>query len=651
MKKTNIKIFVSHRIDQESETIKNPLYVNVRCGAVYDKRSDKQINGMLGDDTGDNISAKRELLGEYTVQYWAWKNVDADYYGLCHYRRYLSFCDEFKETSQSQGFIVSPKLNTNAAKSFFLLDKKKIENIITTNDLVVSPLYDVKNTPIFPIAKRNYDLWVNNPNILIFPEHIELLKSLVRDRFPQYYQSLIDTLESGTHRGFNCYVMKREYFFLMCEFEYAILFELEKVIPLDSFEGATKRTLGYLGEILYGAFISWMQKQPSIKYVEKQIVLFSDTSRNDKVFNGIFYDGLKSIAHTLFPAYRIGKRIENNTLSEASQLNNLVLTMRQLSNELLNIKQNTDALINLNKYQFWTTNPVYPENMQKTQINFWNSIPKAEGEVSIIQQANLMLLKELKRICDGANIKFWLHGGSLVGSLRHNGYVPWDDDVDVAMMRSDYERLKEELNKTTYEIVEYYYSGLGARAYRFKHRYAEGNFFVDIFLYDKHILETDSIADEWNMMKSFKTRLIGQFIKLQSQQKIFGDNICLNDTPEFKSKIDNLIDTYIKRFYSTSGNYICWGIENNFEIPSKFAWHNGRIFKKEDIFPLRRGTFEGDLYWIPCDSVKYCFSEYGIDYLEMPNSIGVSVHKGEYFRSCDIAGQYDELKKLIDGDK
>ncbi|MCL2520879.1 MAG: DUF4422 domain-containing protein, partial [Spirochaetaceae bacterium] len=85
----DIKIFVSHRIDLDSEVIDNPLFVPVRCGAVYDKRENKP--DIIGDDTGDNISEKRLSYNELTVMYWAWKNVKADYYGLCHYRRYFSF--------------------------------------------------------------------------------------------------------------------------------------------------------------------------------------------------------------------------------------------------------------------------------------------------------------------------------------------------------------------------------------------------------------------------------------------------------------------------------------------------------------------------------------------------------------------------------
>ena len=85
--KPDIKIFVSHRIDQDSEVIDNPLYIPVRCGAVYDQRENVE---MLGDDTGDNISEKRNSFCELTVQYWAWKNCnDSEYIGFNHYRSRL----------------------------------------------------------------------------------------------------------------------------------------------------------------------------------------------------------------------------------------------------------------------------------------------------------------------------------------------------------------------------------------------------------------------------------------------------------------------------------------------------------------------------------------------------------------------------------
>ena len=52
---------------------------------------------MLHDDEGENISDKNPMYCELTAQYWAWKNLDADYYGFCHYRRYFNFSDTVYE--------------------------------------------------------------------------------------------------------------------------------------------------------------------------------------------------------------------------------------------------------------------------------------------------------------------------------------------------------------------------------------------------------------------------------------------------------------------------------------------------------------------------------------------------------------------------
>ena len=64
-------------------------------------------------------------------------------------------------------------------------------------------------------------------------------------------------------------------------------------------------------------------------------------------------------------------------------------------------------------------------------------------ERSALQKRLLHILREFDRICKKHNISYMLFAGSTIGAARHKGFIPWDDDVDVAMLRSEYERFLE----------------------------------------------------------------------------------------------------------------------------------------------------------------------------------------------------------------
>lgn len=74
-------------------------------------------------------------------------------------------------------------------------------------------------------------------------------------------------------------------------------------------------------------------------------------------------------------------------------------------------------------------------------------------EIQRLHKVQLELLEEMKRICDKHNLTFYLFYGSLLGAVRHQGFIPWDDDVDIAMPRFDFEKLIEISKKE----VEYPY--------------------------------------------------------------------------------------------------------------------------------------------------------------------------------------------------
>lgn len=62
-------------------------------------------------------------------------------------------------------------------------------------------------------------------------------------------------------------------------------------------------------------------------------------------------------------------------------------------------------------------------------------------ELEEVHQELLLLLEEFNRVCETLGITYYLSGGSMIGAVRHKGFIPWDDDLDLMMMRKDYEKL------------------------------------------------------------------------------------------------------------------------------------------------------------------------------------------------------------------
>ena len=124
----------------------------------------------------------------------------------------------------------------------------------------------------------------------------------------------------------------------------------------------------------------------------------------------------------------------------------------------------------------------------------------SESDLRRLQLVQLELLEELDRVCRKHGIRYLMDGGTMIGAVRHKGFIPWDDDIDVAMLREDYEKFKTvtwDLNSDLYFFQDHTtdsryrwgYGKLRKKGTSFirkgqEHIKCQDGVFIDIFPFD-----------------------------------------------------------------------------------------------------------------------------------------------------------------------
>ena len=83
---------------------------------------------------------------------------------------------------------------------------------------------------------------------------------------------------------------------------------------------------------------------------------------------------------------------------------------------------------------------------------------KDNSQLRQLQLYELNLLKTFADICEKNNLRYYMIGGTILGAVRHKGFIPWDDDIDIGMPREDYIRFLEIAQKSLphqYKILNY----------------------------------------------------------------------------------------------------------------------------------------------------------------------------------------------------
>ena len=184
--------------------------------------------GYTRDDSGTNISRKNESYCELTVLYWAWKNLDADYIGLCHYRRHFG------------GRTFGPRQAR-------ILTEAQAARLLHSADILLP-------------KPRNY--WIEtNYSQYIHAHHecdLKAARDVLSEKHPEYLTAFDRVMGRTWGHRFNMMVMRRDILSRYCSWLFAILEELETRIDISEYSSYDRRVMGFLAERLLDV---WLENQ------------------------------------------------------------------------------------------------------------------------------------------------------------------------------------------------------------------------------------------------------------------------------------------------------------------------------------------------------------------------------------------------------
>ena len=267
----------------------------------------------------------------------------------------------------------------------------------------------------------------------------------------------------------------------------------------------------------------------------------------------------------------------------------------------------------------------YPEDSPAAiRRRIFSLMPEAEGDARIMQKANAKLMFELDSICQKAGLPYWTAYGSLVGTLSRNGFIPWDDDIDICMMREDTEKLQSLCDADpNYQLTLVYDGYVFCRQLRFSSRNENIPCFIDVSIWDwaassskendelYRNLRLELMATFGEKMESFpywKER--GLLYSAESGEIAQGIPISRNDQndslahPEIEA-IEGLFQEYRNMAYEkgilcdkANSTAVAYGIDNIYDAP----WRR-TLWPLSMMLPAKPHQFENGSINIPNDAI------------------------------------------------
>ena len=255
------------------------------------------------------------------------------------------------------------------------------------------------------------------------------------------------------------------------------------------------------------------------------------------------------------------------------------------------------------------------------------TLPKAIGGLRLMQVANTALLKLLADAMTRNGLDYWLESGTLLGAVRHKGFIPWDDDIDISVTREDYLKIEKMVEKELPESAGF--RAIRSNCIRFQLMGTPCQ--IDIFPYDLYTVpasEQERAEQEiWNAWRPL-------------HEKIKLDWECLNTDGRILSGMSfEEIDTAcveLVRSHSGDRRLLLAGFEmygdTDFFTPY------------ESVFPLSEIGFEGIKFKAPHDYDKLLVQQFG-DYMQFPREMRIHDDIRNRLSEQSIAKMKDLIKR------
>lgn len=282
------------------------------------------------------------------------------------------------------------------------------------------------------------------------------------------------------------------------------------------------------------------------------------------------------------------------------------------------------------------------ESAEDSKRRLFASIPPASGDARLFQLALAKLMFELDSLCKELKIDYWLWAGSLIAAESRQGSIPWDDDIDIGMMREDVELLCAALqDNEDVQVTLVYDCFVFCRQVRFSLRDPLNPCFIDICIWD---WATDATQSHDDRLKALRLDLecylethLGDFGYWDERRWLFAPNsgyvvqagpVDPSTQDDARTRIEaEAIETVFSRYRQIAvdegilcdkehANGIAYAVDN---IIYNAPWRR-MIFPREAILPTTDERYEGYLFKGPYDANLVCDACYpGWPYL--PNDI------------------------------